>query len=166
VGSRLVTKLWSSLLILCSPKLSTLKDWNQNLYSSELQIFSTLQWCFHLDFFVPLTYKYIQIFKWGKLCDIWGFHSRVTEDSNPLICRCLSGFQIFEGVTFLWYFVCLFPWASAASHWCTAACWLIVQPALYVPTLATRCPRAYRRVPHSSGGSWNLWAGIRTDNFA
>jgi hypothetical protein len=28
-----------------------------------------------------------------------------------------------------------------------------------VPTLATRCPRAYRRVPHSSGGSWNLWAG-------
>jgi hypothetical protein len=20
-------------------------------------------------------------------------------------------------------------------------------------------PRAYRRVPHSSGGSWNLWAG-------
>jgi hypothetical protein len=41
----------------------------------------------------------------------------------------------------------------------------VLQPAgllyrllLYVPTLATRCPRAYRRVPHSSGGSWNLWA--------
>jgi hypothetical protein len=60
----------------------------------------------------------------------------------------------------------LFPWASAASHRCTAACWLIVPPALDVPTLATTCPRAYRRVPHSSGGSWNLWAGIRTDNFA
>jgi hypothetical protein len=38
-------------------------------------------------------------------------------------------------------------------------------PALDFPTLATRCPRAYRRVPHSSGGSWNLWAGIRTDKF-
>jgi hypothetical protein len=61
---------------------------------------------------------------------------------------------------------CLFPWASAASHGCTAASWLIVPPALDVPTVATRCPRAYRRVPHSSGGSWNLWAGIRTDNFA
>jgi hypothetical protein len=34
-----------------------------------------------------------------------------------------------------------------------------------LPTLATRCPHAYRRVPHSSGGSWNLWAGIRTDKF-
>jgi hypothetical protein len=63
-------------------------------------------------------------------------------------------------------FVCLFPWASAVSHGCIAACWLILPPALDVPTLATRCPRAYRRVPHSSGGSWNLWAGIRTDNFA
>jgi hypothetical protein len=31
--------------------------------------------------------------------------------------------------------------------------------------LATRCPRAYRRVPHSSGGRWNLWAGVRTDKF-
>jgi hypothetical protein len=54
-------------------------------------------------------------------------------------------------------FVCLFPWASAASHGCTASCWLIVPPALDVLTLATRCPRAYRRFPHSSGGSWNLW---------
>jgi hypothetical protein len=53
--------------------------------------------------------------------------------------------------------VCLFPWASAASHGCTTACWLIVPPALDVPTLATRCPRAYRRVPHYSGRSWNLW---------
>jgi hypothetical protein len=43
--------------------------------------------------------------------------------------------------------------------------WLIVPPALDVPTLATRCPRAYRRVPHSSGGRWNLWAGIRSDKF-
>jgi hypothetical protein len=63
-------------------------------------------------------------------------------------------------------FVCLFPWASAASHGCTAACWLIVPPAVDVPTLATRCPRAYRSVLHSSGGIWNLRAGIRTDNFA
>jgi hypothetical protein len=37
--------------------------------------------------------------------------------------------------------------------------WLIVPPALDVRTLATRCPRAYRRFPHSSGGNWNLWAG-------
>jgi hypothetical protein len=59
----------------------------------------------------------------------------------------------------------LFPWASAASHGCTAACWLIVPPALDVPTLVTRCPRAYRRVPHSSGGSWNLWAGNKDREF-
>jgi hypothetical protein len=63
-------------------------------------------------------------------------------------------------------FVCLFPWASAASHGCTAACWLIVPTAFDVPTLATRCPRAYRRVPHSGGGCWNIRVGIRTDNFA
>jgi hypothetical protein len=62
-------------------------------------------------------------------------------------------------------FVCLFPWASAASHGCTAACWLIVPPALNVPTLATRTTRAYRRVPHSSGGSWNLWAGNKDREF-
>jgi hypothetical protein len=42
------------------------------------------------------------------------------------------------------FVVCLFPWASAASHGCTAAYWLIVPPALDVPTLATRYPRAYR----------------------
>jgi hypothetical protein len=36
---------------------------------------------------------------------------------------------------------------------------------LDVPTLETRCPRAYRSVPHSSGGSWNLRARIRTGNF-
>jgi hypothetical protein len=65
---------------------------------------------------------------------------------------------------YLWYF-CLFTWASAASLGCTAACWLIVPPALDVPTSATRCPRAYRRLPHSSGGSWNLWAGNRTGKF-
>jgi 5-methylcytosine-specific restriction endonuclease McrA len=44
--------------------------------------------------------------------------------------------------------------------------WLFVPPALDVPTLATRRPRVYRRVPHSSGGSWNLWAGNRTGNFS
>jgi hypothetical protein len=27
-------------------------------------------------------------------------------------------------------------------------------------------PRAYRPVPHSSGGSWNLWEGKRTGNLA
>jgi hypothetical protein len=43
--------------------------------------------------------------------------------------------------------------------------WLIVPPALDFPTLVTRCPRAYRRVLHSSCGSWNLWTGIRTDKF-
>jgi hypothetical protein len=36
---------------------------------------------------------------------------------------------------------------------------------LYIPTLVTRCPRTYRRVPHSSGGSWNLWAGIGPGEF-
>jgi hypothetical protein len=79
----------------------------------------------------------------------------------PFLCNCVR--KNISGQVCL--FVCLFPWASAASHGCTAACWLIVPPALNVPTLTTRCPRAYRRVPHSSGGSWNLWAGIRTDNF-
>jgi hypothetical protein len=62
-------------------------------------------------------------------------------------------------------FVCLFLWASAASHGCTAACWLIVPPALDVQTLATRCPRAYWRVPHSSGESWNLWAENNNREF-
>jgi hypothetical protein len=47
----------------------------------------------------------------------------------------------------------------------TAACWLNVLPALDVPTLVTRCPRAYRRVPHSSGGSWNLWAKNKDQEF-
>jgi hypothetical protein len=37
-------------------------------------------------------------------------------------------------------FVCLFPWTSAASHGCTTAWWLIVPPALDVPSSATRCP--------------------------
>jgi hypothetical protein len=31
--------------------------------------------------------------------------------------------------------------------------------------LVTRCPCAYRLVPHSCGGSWNLRAGIRTGKF-
>jgi hypothetical protein len=57
-------------------------------------------------------------------------------------------------------------WVSTASHECTTACWFILPPALDVPTLATRCSRAYRRVPHSSGGNWNLWAGNRTGNLA
>jgi hypothetical protein len=61
--------------------------------------------------------------------------------------------------------VCLFPWPSAASHGCTAACWLILPPALDVQTLATRCPRAFRRVPHSSGGSLNLWAENKDREF-
>jgi hypothetical protein len=61
--------------------------------------------------------------------------------------------------------VCLFPWASAASHGCTTACWLIVPPSLDVPTLATRCPRAYRHVPYSSGGSWKLWAENKDREF-
>jgi hypothetical protein len=49
----------------------------------------------------------------------------------------------------------------------------VLQPAglLYRPLWTFQrwppdAPRAYRRVPHSSGGSWNLRAGIRTDNFA
>jgi hypothetical protein len=55
--------------------------------------------------------------------------------------------------------------------------WLIVPPALDVPALATRCirayrrvphssPRAYRRVPHSSGGSWNLWTENEDRQFS
>jgi hypothetical protein len=47
------------------------------------------------------------------------------------------------------WFVCLFV--------CLFVCFC-GRPALDVPTLATRCPRAYRSFPHSSGGSWNLWA--------
>jgi hypothetical protein len=42
---------------------------------------------------------------------------------------------------------------------------LFVPPALDVPTLATRCPHAYRRVPHSSGGIWNLWAENKDREF-
>jgi FtsH-binding integral membrane protein len=80
-------------------------------------------------------------------------------------CKCRNTSVLFAIISLL-TFVCLFTWASAASHGCTAACWLIVPPALDVPTLATRSPRAYRRVPHSSGGIWNLWAGNRTGNFA
>jgi hypothetical protein len=38
---------------------------------------------------------------------------------------------------------CLFPWASAESHGCTAGCWLIVPPALDVPTLATRLSNSH-----------------------
>jgi hypothetical protein len=85
----------------------------------------------------------------------------VTEENH-------KGFQVIGIRVKIWTLcvVCLFPWASAASHGCTAACWLIVPPALDVQSLATRCPRAYRRVPHSSGGRWNLWAGNRTGNFA
>jgi hypothetical protein len=59
----------------------------------------------------------------------------------------------------------------------TQPSWLIVPPALDVPTLVTRCLRAYRRVPHSSlraylrvphssGGSWNLWAGNEDRKFS
>jgi hypothetical protein len=44
--------------------------------------------------------------------------------------------------------------------------WLIVPPALDVPTLATRYLRVYRRVPHSSGGSWNLRAGNENRQFS
>jgi hypothetical protein len=36
---------------------------------------------------------------------------------------------------------------------------------LDVPTLATRYPCAYRRVPHSSCGSWNLWAENKDREF-
>jgi hypothetical protein len=61
-----------------------------------------------------------------------------------------------------WYscrlFVCFHerPWQATDVP---QPSWLIVPPALDVPTLATRCLRAYRRVPHSSGGSWNFMGG-------
>jgi hypothetical protein len=32
---------------------------------------------------------------------------------------------------------------------------LLYRPLWTFQLFATRCPRAYRRVPHSSGGSWN-----------
>jgi hypothetical protein len=44
--------------------------------------------------------------------------------------------------------------------------WLIVPPDLDVPSLATRCLRACRRVPHSSSGSWNFMGGEMKPNFA
>jgi hypothetical protein len=56
-------------------------------------------------------------------------------------------------------FVCFFHGRPRQDTDVPQPSWLFVPPALDVPTLATRCPRAYRRVPHSSGGSWNLWAG-------
>jgi hypothetical protein len=64
------------------------------------------------------------------------------------------------------FFVCLFPWASAASHGGTSAYLAFCTARFGVPTLATRCPRAYRRVPHSSGGSWNLWARNKDRQFS
>jgi hypothetical protein len=48
--------------------------------------------------------------------------------------------EICRTALFVCLFVCLFPWASAASHGCTAARWLIVPPALDFPTLATKMP--------------------------
>jgi hypothetical protein len=44
-----------------------------------------------------------------------------------------------EGIMWPCLFVCLFfvGWASAASHGCTTACWLIVPPALDVLTYGT-----------------------------
>jgi hypothetical protein len=56
-------------------------------------------------------------------------------------------------------FVCLFVYMGVRGKprmYCSMLAYL--PPALDVPTLATRCPRAYRRFPHTSGGSWNLWA--------
>jgi hypothetical protein len=63
------------------------------------------------------------------------------------------------------YIVCLFPWASAASHGCTAAYWLIVPPSLDVPTLATRCPAptdAFRTLAAEVG---TYGRGIRAGKF-
>jgi hypothetical protein len=73
----------------------------------------------------------------------------------------LVRFQVLP-VVFFFFFFNERPWQATDVP---QPNWLIVLPALDVPTLATRCPRAYRRVPHSSGGSWKLWAGIRNDKF-
>jgi hypothetical protein len=70
-------------------------------------------------------------------------------------CRVSFPKKNFEKLVHL---VFLFVCFSGRPRQCTAACWLILPPTLDLTTLATRCPRAYRRVPHSSGGSWILWA--------
>jgi hypothetical protein len=65
-----------------------------------------------------------------------------------------------------WYCCCCFhglPWQATDV---LQPSWLFVPPALDTPTLATRRPRAYQRIPHSSGGRWNLWARNRTGNLA
>jgi hypothetical protein len=81
---------------------------------------------------------------------------RISEIASK--CRYYSGL-----------FVCLFvcfhgrPWQVTDVP---QPSWLFVPPALDVPTLATRCLRAYRRVPRSSGGSWNLWAENEDRQFS
>jgi hypothetical protein len=62
-----------------------------------------------------------------------------------------------------YYVVCLFVCFLGRPRQATD----VLQPAglLYRPLLWTfqllppDAPRAYRRIPHSSGGNWNLWAG-------
>jgi hypothetical protein len=65
-----------------------------------------------------------------------------------------SSYSLFATV---FLFVCFHgrPWQATDIP---QPSWLFVPPALDVPNLVTRCPRAYRRVPYSSGGSWYLWA--------
>jgi hypothetical protein len=69
----------------------------------------------------------------------------------------------------LCFFVC-FHWRPWQATDVPQPSWLFVPPVLDVRTLATRCLRAYRRVPHSSlrayqcvphssCGSWNFMGG-------
>jgi hypothetical protein len=76
-----------------------------------------------------------------------GPYSETVESFPPHISLCLPSVLLkcdryVVRILHDYHVVCLFRWASAVSHGCTAAYWLIVPPAFDVPTLATRCPRA------------------------
>jgi hypothetical protein len=116
--------------------------------------------------FTKLPTDWLTFFLKNSCTEIYENLTQISvADTSSRTDRCMDErtWSVHKGVLFLP--VSLFTWASAASHGCTAASWLIVPPALDVPTLATRCPRAYRRVPHSSGRSSNLWAGNRIGEF-
>jgi hypothetical protein len=85
----------------------------------------------------PLAYFF---FSWHYLHTVSFEHKGQAIPTMSLAKLYMSVAEFYHILMSNVLFVCVFTWASAASHGCTAACWLIVQPALDVPTLATRCP--------------------------
>jgi hypothetical protein len=166
--------MWSGILIILGTslflgKLAKLRKATIILSSLSLSLPIRLSVCFVYVFSLPhertgsprKDFHEISYFNFcfRNLFEKINFHRNLTRIADTLHAD-FWVFMIKSGLVVSW--VSLFVSVGVR----TAACWLIVPPALDVPTLATRCPRAYWRVPHSSGGSWNLWAGIRTDNFA